>query len=389
MFLIDDFSGDCAFGLCSLLTNHRLDLEGLLISYGTAPVDTALRNAGDYLTLLKDSKARLFSGASSPLVTPEFMNPVPRFYGLDGKLGVDFRTLAGANNMFQVEGSAACFFELVGQRSRTDPVVLCVLGPWTDVAAQLRRERENELAAMLDRVIAVVTVAGAFALDPSGKSIGNEGSEGQAEYNAYLDPQALAEGVAFFNRAKIPVYDISWAFVGRWRVWRGLLDALKPENPKDGLAWSALLLAHGFYIFHGGNVVPAGAGTGERAWFTADAHALVFAEALTQEILGGRPPPRAELRSSWSGAHFKLTPTEFVVVCDDQYPSQYGRTVRIADRKALPPSVSVVSGSLQVYEASLAEKEEDVLACVIEAMGITIDYQKWTEVLAKYQPSPH
>jgi hypothetical protein len=47
----------------------------------------------------------------------------------------------------------------------------------------------------------MVTVAGALSLDSAGKSLGNEGSEGQAEYNVYLDPIASAQGIAFFNDA--------------------------------------------------------------------------------------------------------------------------------------------------------------------------------------------
>jgi inosine-uridine nucleoside N-ribohydrolase len=112
MFLVDELSGDCAFGLCALLRAH-LELDGFLISYGTAPLEAALRNARDYLALANHSCIPVFSGADSPLVTPLFMNPIPRFYGLEGKVGVDFRTLTTGDIALPPEaaGTATDFFE--------------------------------------------------------------------------------------------------------------------------------------------------------------------------------------------------------------------------------------------------------------------------------------
>jgi hypothetical protein len=313
------------------------------------------------------------------------MKPVPRFYGLDGKVGVDFKGLAGSSaRVTKVERGASRFFDTIASALDKEPAILCVLSPWTDIVKQLRRERREPAAAVLGRITAVVTVAGAFSLDSEGKSVGNEGAEHQAEYNVYLDPVACAMGIGFFNKANIPVYDLSWAFTGRWRLWRGLIETLTPKDVSDGVAWAAILLASGFYAFHGGNIVKEGAGVGEKAWLTADAHALLFAESLAVHLRDGKPLPYETVVAPWVEGSFDLKKTEFIVVLDDRYPAHYGRTVRVQDLGQIEALDLRLSAPISVYEASLAGHEQTVLAHLVERLGVAIDYPRWREVLAHH-----
>ncbi|MES2790492.1 MAG: nucleoside hydrolase, partial [Planctomycetota bacterium] len=321
----------------------------------------------------------LYVGAAGPLTQPTWVKTLPRFYGTDGKVGVDYRTLSQAvPRPAPIQGQDR-FFKLLDQSSTGSPNILCVLGPWTDIAKELREADKERRPSYLKNVSAVITVAGAFALDHDGKSIGNEGPERQAEYNVFLDPDALIEGVTYFNREKIPVYDISWSFQGRWRLWRPLLETLKPKNPDDGAAWAAILLANGFYTFHGGNTVTAGGGVGQRAWMTADAHALLFAETLCTRLQTG-PLKENEKQVSHHNSAFKLTPTAFIVISNDKVPAQYGRTIRVEDLALAGFKDSTESRRLNVVEVNLDGSEQDALATFLRGMRLEIDETKWNDI---------
>jgi hypothetical protein len=112
---------------------------------------------------------------------------------------------------------------------------------------------------------------------------------------------------------------------------------------------------------------------------TADAHALLFAEALWARLRTGALKEH-ETQVGHRNVTFKLTPTEFIVVSDDKKPAQYGRTIRVEDFALAGFKESTESRRLNVVEVSLDGNEQDALATFVRGMKLELDEPRWNEI---------
>lgn len=142
---------------------------------GNVPVETATRNLHRLLALRRPTPApHVAVGAGRPLSRP--LVTATRYHGRDG-LG-DLDDWPPAAGMAPSGLDAA---ELIVQtpRVRTGAVTLIALGPVTNLALALDRD-----AGVLARYARVVVMGG--AVDVTGNVTGG------AEFNAHVDPEALA-----------------------------------------------------------------------------------------------------------------------------------------------------------------------------------------------------
>jgi len=165
---------DDAMALLFIEASPALDLLAITTVYGNADIETTTRNAL-YLKQRFGLTAPVYQGADRPLVRPR--NPSPTFvHGVNGLGDVELPGLVSA--LPEAKPAHQAIIDLA--RQHPGEVVLCAVGPLTNLALALRAD--PEIATLLK---SVVIMGGAFGL--AGKP-GNVTPV--AEANIWNDPEA-------------------------------------------------------------------------------------------------------------------------------------------------------------------------------------------------------
>jgi purine nucleosidase/pyrimidine-specific ribonucleoside hydrolase len=183
--LIDTDPGvDDALALLYALRSPELEVAAITTVCGNVPVQRGTRNVFTVLSLLPEaSRVPVSEGAEAPLAyRPEHAGFL---HGEDGLGGVESLTDAEGRRLYgpvtvEPTDRRASDEILYWAASSREPPTLIALGPLTNIAEALRRDR-----ATMARVERIVLMGGAYAVP------GN--ITPAAEFNMYFDPDAAAE----------------------------------------------------------------------------------------------------------------------------------------------------------------------------------------------------
>ncbi|PHY13636.1 nucleoside hydrolase [Caulobacter sp. B11] len=165
---------DDAMALLFIEASPALDLLAITTVYGNADIETTTRNAL-YLKQRFGLAAPVYQGTDKPLLRPR--NPSPTFvHGVNGLGDVELTGLVPA--LHEAKPAHQAIIDLA--RQHPGEVVLCAVGPLTNLALAL--QADPEVASLLK---SVVVMGGAFGL--AGKP-GNVTPV--AEANIWNDPEA-------------------------------------------------------------------------------------------------------------------------------------------------------------------------------------------------------
>ena len=165
---------DDAMALLFIEASPALDLLAITTVYGNADIETTTRNAL-YLKQRFSLAAPVYQGTDKPLLRPR--NPSPTFvHGVNGLGDVELTGLVPA--LPEAKPAHQAIIDLA--RQHPGEVVLCAVGPLTNLALAL--QADPEVASLLK---SVVVMGGAFGL--AGKP-GNVTPV--AEANIWNDPEA-------------------------------------------------------------------------------------------------------------------------------------------------------------------------------------------------------
>ena len=168
--IIDTDPGqDDAVALLLAMASPELELLGITCVAGNVPLDLTARNARMVCELARRTDLPVYAGCDAPLsrklVTAEHVH---------GKTGLDGPVLPDPQMPLQDRHAVEFIIDTVRE---TDGVILCPLGPLTNVATALRRAPD-----IADRIDRIVLMGGAYF------EVGN--ITPTAEFNIYVDPEA-------------------------------------------------------------------------------------------------------------------------------------------------------------------------------------------------------
>lgn len=262
--IIDTDPGiDDAMAILLAGKSPAIDLVGLTTIYGNVDVQRATRNAlhlGDLL----GQPIPVATGAARPLV----QTPEPHADFVHGAEGFGDTPLPQPTR--QAEPLDAVDFIIQESHKHDGKLVLCPIGPLTNIALALRKD-----PTLVERIAEVVIMGGAV------RWRGNVNEF--AEANIWNDPHAAAEVFA----ADWPVRLVGLDVTEQLSIWPHDFEPVKSGAPKLG-AWIAQ--AHEFYFdFHLDWYM-------ERKAYLHDPTAVLaitnpeyfeFHEALVEVVLGG------------------------------------------------------------------------------------------------------
>lgn len=188
-FVIDtDTASDDAVALVMALRNPSIEVHAVTVVAGNVPLDMAVQNAL-YTVELCGSGVPVHAGAAAPLVYP--LETAQFVHGADGMgdFGLPLHGRAPAS------GDAVGVLVEMGRRFAGE-LTLVTLGPLTNIALALRED--PELAGNVARCVVMGAVA---------DHVGNMNPV--AEFNMWVDPQAVAEVLASGMPLEFVGWDIS------------------------------------------------------------------------------------------------------------------------------------------------------------------------------------
>ena len=166
---------DDSLALMLALSMEELEVLGITIVAGNAPVDMGYENALKILKFMGRLDIPVLKGAEKPLIR-EYVNALDT-HGPDG-LGGSFLPDVPASEYHAQTQSATGFMAGI-LNSEPDPVSIIALGPMTNLALLA-----SENPSAFERIDTIVSMGGTF------KSHGN--CSPVAEYNYWCDPDAAA-----------------------------------------------------------------------------------------------------------------------------------------------------------------------------------------------------
>ena len=164
---------DDSLAIMLALSLEELDVIGITIVCGNAPVEMGYENALKILRFMNRLDVPVFMGAAAPMKRP-FVNALDT-HGPDG-LGGSFLDSVPSDAYFRQEQTALEFLE---QTLLAEPVSVIALGPMTNLAALA-----DHCPEAFARIDSIVSMGGSF------RSHGN--CSPVAEYNYWCDPDAAA-----------------------------------------------------------------------------------------------------------------------------------------------------------------------------------------------------
>ncbi len=208
----DDGSPDGTSALLFLLSDPRVDLRAVSVSYGEAHPRVFIQHLGRLLERYGYGEIPLGAGQDAPL---EGNNAFPDFVreGSDGFWGFG---MSGDGQTYPVEDSAELMVRTIMQSDK--PVTLFVSGALTNLAEAIRLE-----SGIKENIAAVYIMGGAIYVPGNLPGLEPETSNTTAEWNIYADPLAASEVfTAGLNLYLVPLDATNQVFLTRddTRAWR-------------------------------------------------------------------------------------------------------------------------------------------------------------------------
>jgi purine nucleosidase len=184
--LIDHDSGtpEDLLAVALVLTRPDADLRGVVTTAGAGPADRGAEVTRKLLDFLGRSQVPV--AASAVRVAQPFPTPWRRNLTIAAALPILNQRPAGA---VMSETGTALMARLL--RSSRHPVTILVTGPLTTVAHLLQTE-----PALAKQIARVVWMGGALSVPGNVSPADEPGHDGSAEWNAYADPDAVAQLLA-------------------------------------------------------------------------------------------------------------------------------------------------------------------------------------------------
>lgn len=185
-FLVDtDTASDDAVALVMALKNPDVQVDAITVVAGNVPLDQAVQNAL-YTVELCGADVPVYRGADKPLTRA--LETAQDIHGMDG-MGDIGLPLAGRT---PAEGHAVdAIIETINRR--VGQVTLVTLGPLTNIALALQRDRS--IAGKVNRCVVM-----------GGIGFGYGNVTPVAEYNIWVDPEAAR--IAF--ESGLPITMVGW-----------------------------------------------------------------------------------------------------------------------------------------------------------------------------------
>lgn len=208
----DDGSPDGTSALLFLLSDPRVDIKVVSVSYGEAHPQVYIQHLGGLLEQLGYGEIPLGAGQDAPL---EGNNAFPEFVRESSNEFWGFGQ-AGGEQTYPVQDSAELMVNAIMQSDQ--PVTLFVSGALTNLANAIRLEPE-----IAENIAAVYIMGGAVYVPGNIPGLVPETSNITAEWNIYADPLAASEVFkAGLNLYLVPLDATNLVTVSRkdTKVWR-------------------------------------------------------------------------------------------------------------------------------------------------------------------------
>lgn len=206
---------DDSLAIMLALSMKELDVLGITVTAGNAPLEMGYRNALKVLQFMNRLDVPVFMGAEKPL-KKEFVNALDT-HGPDG-LGSSFLPDVPASEYTRQDRSAVEFMRDTLER---EPVSIIAIGPLTNLA-ELAME-DPEAFAKIDTL---VSMGGSF------RSHGN--CSPVAEYNYWCDPHAAALVYQEMDRLGKLVHMVGLDVTRKIVLTPELLEHMKQLNARFG-----------------------------------------------------------------------------------------------------------------------------------------------------------
>ncbi|HEU4808603.1 MAG TPA: nucleoside hydrolase [Homoserinimonas sp.] len=213
--IIDTDPGvDDMLAILLALASPELDVRAITTTYGNVGLEETTINARRLLALAGREDIPVAAGATSPLVHPS-PGRAADIHGSDGMGG-----LSGDLPEPTVALQSARAVDLMAQvlRDASDPVTICALGPFTNVAVLLAAH--PELVSRIDRIVVM------------GGAIRGGNTSAVAEFNIWCDPEAAQR---VFNSG-VPVTMVGLDSTREVPVDESWLDDLASRGEIAGVA---------------------------------------------------------------------------------------------------------------------------------------------------------
>ena len=212
---------DDSLAIMLALSMQELDVIGITIVAGNAPVEMGFQNALKVLQFMNRLDVPVFAGADRPLIR-EFTNALDT-HGPDG-LGGSMLPEVDPAKYVRREESAVDFMRKVlgGSDPAYEAVSVIALGPLTNLA--LLSDTDPDAFSRIDEL---VSMGGSF------RSHGN--CSPVAEYNYWCDPDAAARVYRKMDELGKPVHMVGLDVTRKIVLTPALIDYLKNLDPVTGV----------------------------------------------------------------------------------------------------------------------------------------------------------
>ena len=204
--------------MLALSMEEELELLGIAVVAGNAPVEMGCENARKILRFMDRPDVPVFAGADRPMVRP-FVNALDT-HGPDG-LGGSFLPEVPETEQAYPEENALAFYRRLLHREPAGTVSIIALGPMTNLAALAKEDPEA-----FERIDEIVSMGGSF------RSHGN--CSPVAEYNYWCDPDAAAAVYQEMDRLRRRIHMVGLDVTRKIVLTPDLLEYMKRLEPRTG-----------------------------------------------------------------------------------------------------------------------------------------------------------
>ena len=201
--------------MLALSMPEEIEVAGITIAAGNAPVEMGYGNALKVLKFMDRLDVPVFMGADRPLKR-DFVNALDT-HGADG-LGESFLPEVPEEEYERQEMNAVQFMQETLQR---EPVSVIALGPMTNLAILIEKDPSS-----FGKIQEIVSMGGTF------RSHGN--CSPVAEYNYWCDPDAAAIVYGEMDRLGRKIHMVGLDVTRRIVLTPDLLDYMKRLDPHTG-----------------------------------------------------------------------------------------------------------------------------------------------------------
>jgi len=212
----DDGSPDGTIALLYCLTNPKLDVKAIIVSYGESYPNVSINKIRSLLLFTGHNRIPTAEGSQSPLfgnnTFPEHYKTLSRdFWGIDGLPTIELNPNTDATSLI---------VETIKSSKR--PITYFVSGSLTSLAQALRKD--DEIKKNIEKIV----IMGGALNFPGNVAMENKSSQPVAEWNIWLDVAAADE----VFRSSVPIFLIPLDSSGQI-VWNSKLDIGKLNKNKN------------------------------------------------------------------------------------------------------------------------------------------------------------